>query len=201
MFLSNGMGSGSKSGMTKVKAIGFDMDGVIFDHSELKRDILKTMGYEVSLEETASLIVEKKLGEEKYREMQYLLYDDPKVALRPKLMPRVKEVLERARQQGVPFYLISKRHHSEIPQLLLKKYDLWPNYFNEKNVNFVKKKEDKNDVAVKYGVSHYIDDKIDYLDVVTAVPNRYLFDPFGVFVGQHSYTHIGSWPEFIKKVL
>lgn len=43
------------------------------------------------------------------------------------------------------------------------------------NVHFVRHRADKAPICERLGVTHFIDDRVDVLDFLTTVPNRYLF--------------------------
>lgn len=115
------------------KIIGFDMDGVIIDHTARKIALAKSFGFKLNKKETPPEVMKRLIPEPEYRKLQYFLYDHPETALLPSLMPGIKSVLARVKRSGLPYCLISRRQKSKMSQKLLEKHGLWPKYFNEKN--------------------------------------------------------------------
>jgi len=183
--------------LTNRKIIGFDMDGVIIDHSERKVILAKELGFIIKKTETTPEVMKKLLPEPKYRKLQYFLYDDPQKEFLPLLMFGVKPVLSRLKRDKVPFFVISRRQKHDIAIKLLRKHGLWPRFFNKKNSFFVDKIEDKEIVAKKLGITHYIDDDQRVLTALVSVKNKFLFDSLGVFKNS-GYTRVGSWREISK---
>ena len=178
--------------------VGFDMDGVILNNANSKVKIARTLGFEIKLHHTPSEIIKTILPQVILEKLQNILYDDHKVALRTPLMRGIKKILEELSLGKIPIFLISRRKVPEVAIKILKKHSLWPKYFNEKNSFFVLHPEDKNVRAAKLGITHYIDDELKVINVLSKVPNRFLFDQFNVFKEADHYTKIGSWAEFKK---
>lgn len=177
------------------KIIGFDLDGVIVDHSQLKKDLLQEWGFAVDLKETHTMLIKTVVPKEIYSNLQQLIYDDPIIGLKPVLMPGIIEVLYNLQKKSLPFYLISRRYNPDLAIRLLKIHELWPKYFNETNTNFVATKSDKNIVASRLGVTHFIDDDIICLGELVCVKHRYFFDPLGSYSKSHSYVKLATWQD------
>ena len=180
--------------------LGFDLDGVIIDHTQKKILLAAAYGYQLQPRQTPSEIIEKILSQNHLDEIKYLLYTHPEAALEQPLMAGVKSFLQFLKEKNTPFYLISRRRQGELAIELLKLQNLWPDFFNESNAVFVDKKEDKNIQAKKWGITHYLDDEFPVLDCMTNVPNRYLFDPHGVWSNFPTYPRIRSWSEALVKL-
>src|SRR3989344_1333109 len=188
------------------KIIGFDMDGVIIDHSQRKVDLAKDFGFKIKKTETPSEILKKIITPlSVYRDFQRVLYDGLKTGLFSPLMPGVEPVLAKIKKSKIPYFLISRRKKEEPAIALLTKHGLWPKYFNEQNTFFVLEPEDKEIKAKALGITHYIDDEQKVLDVLRSVPNKILFDPLGVFKNtspfrkvrykNSGYARVKSWKE------
>lgn len=188
----------AKSKVDKKPVIGFDMDGVIVDNADAKIRIAKIHGFELKLHHTPSEIIKTILPQIILEKLQKTLYDSPKFAFSTPLMRGVRGILADFSKKRVPIFLISRRKIPEVAIKILKKHSLWPQYFNKNNSFFVLHPEDKNTRAAQLGITHYIDDEMKVLNVLSSVPNKFLFDQFNVFNKATSYTKIKSWSEFKK---
>ena len=131
-----------------------------------------------------------------WEKFQNMLYDHPKFAFSTPLMRGVRSILADLKKKNIPIFLISRRKIPEVAIKILKKHLLWPRYFSEKNSYFVIHPKDKDKRAAKLGITHYIDDELKIINALASVPNRFLFDQFGVFKKSENYTKIKSWAEF-----
>lgn len=186
---------------TNKAVIGFDMDGVVIDHSQNKLKLAEKFGYKISLKETPSEIMRKIMGNDRYQEIQYFLFGDSEIALTPPLMPHIERTLEYVQKEQIPYFLISRRREPQIAIELLKLRGVWPKYFNDQNSFFVTSIEGKNIKSKELAVTHYIDDEVRVLEKLTDVPNRFLFDCYNSFEENSLYTRLQSWQEFPKKIL
>ena len=187
-----------KYNVDKKLIVGFDMDGVILDNSHSKMRIAKKLGFDIKLHHTPSEIIRTILPQIILEKLQKILYDNHEVALETPLMRGVRSILNELTKKGIPIFLISRRKIPEVAIKILKKHLLWPRYFNKNNSFFVLYPEDKNTRAAKLGITHYIDDELKVINVLSKVSNRFLFDQFDVFEKANYYTKIGSWSEFKK---
>ena len=181
--------------------IGFDLDGVIIDHSKVKILLAKKLGFKVSKKQIPADIMIKLLPDSVYQILKYGLYDDPKTALKAELMSGFKRFLNVLIKKNIPFLAISRRKRNfEIPVQLLKKYNLWgSDLFHSRNVYFVSGPNDKNNLGIKLGVTHFIDDEPQVLEGLTAIKNKYLFDPYKSFK-KSPYVKVTSWKELASKI-
>ena len=176
--------------------IGLDMDGVIIDHTLPKIRLAERYGITIAPEQTPSEIMRTLLPTDAWKELQRTLYGDPVIALESPVMRGARPALRELAKKQVPFSLISRRKDPEVAIALLKKHELWPTFFHEKNTFFVTAPEDKNVRAIELGVTHYLDDELKVLHVLNAVPNKYLFEKYEAFTNV-SYNTIRSWQEFL----
>ncbi|MDE2001498.1 MAG: hypothetical protein KGI60_02945 [Patescibacteria group bacterium] len=176
------------------------MDGVLIDHTAVKREVAAKFGLSLTPAQTPSDIMYRMLPLENWHAVQHMLYDDPEYAFRSPVMAGVVPVLETIARRNIPFVLISRRRQAEGAIRLLSERGLWPRFFNEKNTSFVRKPEDKNARAAEWRVTHYIDDERRVLDALVSVPNRFLFDPYRASSEENKYPHLSGWPEFLHKL-
>lgn len=177
--------------------IGFDLDDVIIDHTKTKLYLAEKLGWELKPEQTPSEVIKKIIPPEPLRKIKKSLYDDPKVAFLSSLMPDVKTTLVKIKELKLPYFLISRRQRPTIAIALLELRGLWPKFFNMRNSFFVKEDKDKNAKAVELGITHYIDNKLEVLEKLADVKNKFLFDKFNISQDTDSYTRIKSWSELI----
>lgn len=179
--------------MSNNNIIGFDLDGVIVDFAERKRALAAQFGITIRPDQTPSDIFQTLIPGETLNEIQNLLYSDAGLASPALLMPGALAVMEKIKNSGKRFYLISRRRSPETATLALKGYGLWPLIFDDKNTFFVRHADDKNEMAKKLGVNFYFDDELGVLKKMSGVKNRFLFDQFGVFGEISDFPLISSW--------
>ncbi len=181
------------------KIIGFDLDGVIIDHTDIKKKLASEFGFNIALDQTHSNIIKKIIPKDELRKIQEMIYC--KQFSQP-LLFGVLGVLKKLRENNIKFFLISRRRVGEARERaveIMKNEGLWPEFFNEENVFFVESPERKNEVAKELGVTHYFDDEEDVLSVMENVPNRFLFDQFDNFSNSY-FRRVRNWEE-IEKIL
>lgn len=173
-----------------IKIIGFDLDGVIIDHTALKLRLAAERGFGLKPEQTPSDIIKCVIPPPILDELKKALYHNPKIAYTSPLMAGAKNNLAKIKGRKIPYFLISRRKDAKVAVNLLKRRGLWPEYFNKNNSFFVLKPEDKNIKALELGITHYIDDEITVLEQLTDIKNKFLFDRFNVFKDAEHYTRI-----------
>lgn len=183
------------------KILGFDMDGVLVDNCPLKVEIANKMGYRIQLTDAPSEIIKDILKPEDMKALQAALYHDLKMSLGAKVMPGIVDLLRQIKSQNILYYLISRRSAPHIAIELLKARGFWPKYFNKSNAFFVGEPEEKNIKAKELGVTHYVDDETKILNILSDVPNKFLFDHLQVFPKALYYTKVSSHAELAKYFL
>lgn len=186
--------------MANQKTIGFDLDGVIVDHSSTRIKLAKKFGFDLKPEQTPSEVIKHIIPKEVNNKIKALMYDDPELSQISPLMLGVVRTLDQVKET-MPYFLISRRRSSGRAIELLQRHELWPKYFNEENAFFVIEPEEKNEMAVKLNVTHYIDDEQGILEKLTDVENKFLFDNFNCFPDTNLYKRVKSWLEFEDSVL
>ncbi len=181
----------------KKQIIGFDLDGVIIDHSFLKCSLSAQFNIILKPEQTASIIFNRVVPPDILKKVSHSIYNDLEISLRASLMPGAAEGLARVKASGLPFFLISRRSDGLLALKLLKKLNLFPEIFNNDNTFFVATDEEKDVEARKLGITHYIDDKISVLDKLASVENKFLFDQFNIFPDAQ-YDRASSWQELLN---
>jgi len=185
----------------KEKIIGFDLDGVIIDHTDLKLKLAAERGYNLKPEQTGSDAFKNFVPKPIREQIQHFLYSDEEALLFSQLMPGAKSVLGRIKHRELPYFLISRRKDIDLATRLLRFHGLWPEYFNGKNAFFVDEPEDKNNKAREIGVTHYVDDELGVLEKLADVEKRFLFDPFDVVKERNFFTLVHSWSELADFIL
>lgn len=178
--------------------IGFDLDGVIVDHTELKMRLAAERGVVLAPEQTPSDIMKNSLPESVNAAIQRDLYHNPEISRLIPLARGVKTFLRELEKRKSPYFLISRRKDADLAVALLRLHGLWPKYFNEANAFFVAKAEDKNSRASELGVTHYIDDQPSVLDKLVCVKNKIIFDKFGVFADVQFRGRARSWRDLAE---
>lgn len=175
--------------------VGFDLDGVIVDHTQNKMRIAARYGVTICPEETHSERMKALFDPDVYREIQEQMYDDTDEALSAPLMEGAFGALASLREHGIPYFLISRRKKPIHALHLLERRGLWGEYFTPENTFFVENMEDKDPVARELGVTHFIDDEERVLRLMPSVPHRVLFDVRNLFAESDNLSRVKSWSE------
>lgn len=72
-------------------------------------------------------------------------------------------------------------------------------------IRFCRKREQKAPICVEFGITHFVDDRLEVLSCLTSVPNRFLFRPFEEEVEANrshlaGVTRVESWAELAAKI-
>ena len=113
--------------------IGFDMDGVILDHSRTKVIAAKKFGFDLKKKDTPTEIIKTILPLDTYEEFKESLYRNFRLLSSATLNPGIHKLLNRFKKKNIRFVLISRQRDPRIVIKLLKIHKLWPEYFNKKN--------------------------------------------------------------------
>src|SRR3989339_838606 len=178
--------------------VGFDLDGVIVDHTQNKMRIALHYGVALTPEETHSEIMRSLFPEEIYHEIQGQLYDDTDDALSAPLMEGAFNGLATLREHEIPYFLISRRKDPQSALHLLERRGLWGEYFTTENAFFVVSPEEKDVLAKMLHVTHYIDDEIRVLGAMPSVENRILYDQRALFTDRKEFLHVKNWVEIAQ---
>jgi hypothetical protein len=179
--------------------LGLDLDGVIIDHTDNKIAIAKKFGFSLSREQTAADAMKSIIPTPVRREIQKLLYDNKEWSLGAPLVPGAIEALREIKENKVPFFLISRRKVPAKAIELLEIHNLWPTFFNQQNTFFVIEPEEKEVRTKEIGISHYVDDETDILDIIKTPSKKFLFDYLGIQKNS-AYPIIRSWQELLEKL-
>lgn len=179
----------------KESIVGFDLDGVIIDHTQNKIKIAARYGITLLLEDTSPARMWKIIPPELNQEMRNQMYDDTDEALSAPLMEGAYSGLAKLREEGVPYFLVSRRKKPLHAIHLLERRELWGKYFTPENTFFVDEPSEKDIVARKLGLTHFIDDEIQVLDVLGSVQHRILFDARNLCSEKKEYQCVENWNE------
>mgnify|MGYP001559401185 CR=1 FL=1 len=95
------------------KVIGFDMDGVIIDHTKNKIRAAKKFGVFIKKEEAPSDIIRKKFSHPLYEQFRNYLYNDLAIKFKPGLIPGVSAVLNKITNRKINPY-VSKQNQAKL---------------------------------------------------------------------------------------
>lgn len=175
--------------------IGFDLDGVIIDHTQNKLLLSSRYGIYLSPIDTHSEHMAEHFTPDMYREIKSQLYDSTDLALTAPLMEGAFSTLAKLREQNIPYYLISLQKNPMHASHLLEERGLWGDYFTPENTFFARNAEEKHSLASQIGVTHFIDDEPNILEIMTSIPTRVLFDARSLFPEENNYNHVKNWSE------
>jgi len=178
--------------------IGFDLDGVIIDHTQNKIRAAARLGYTLLPEDTPSEMIGKILPPHVNLILKEQIYDDTDEALSAPLMKGAYDGLARLHEHGMSYTLISRRKHPLHAIHLLERRGLWDRYFLPENTYFVERMEDKDVIAKKLGLTHFVDDELQVLGLMPSVSMRILFDAHQVASTQPEYAKVSDWVELSR---
>ena len=181
------------------KIVGFDMDGVVLDHTKNKIFLAKKLGINIKIKETPSDIIKGLIPSPVYSKFQINLNDNPKFRYLCSPMPGAKEALDKLIRTNQQYFLISRRKKPIRAVKILKYHGFWPRYFNKTNTFFVLTPKDKDEKSKELGITHYFDDQQTVLNELVGVKNRFLFDSLEVFKNS-PHRRIKSWKKISKLI-
>lgn len=180
--------------------VGFDMDGVIIDHTGNKIALAESFAVRLRPEETHSERLPAKFAHNEYIAFQNELYGNSPFALSAPLMEGARDVLSLLKKNAISFVLISRRRIPEHAIALLQARGLWGDIFSEQNAFFVQSPSEKNIVGIREGVTHFFDDERKVLSAMKDIRERYLMDTFHQFNDETELPRVHDW-EMIRNVL
>jgi hypothetical protein len=133
------------------------------------------------------------LSPETYKEIKGQIYDLSPEALEAPLMEGVFDALARLKERGVAFHLISLQKNPMHALHLIENRGLWGTYFTPENTFFASDKAEKHRVALSLGVTHFVDDEPNVLDIMEHIPKRILFDNRSLFSREKDFLHARNW--------
>ncbi len=175
------------------RVVGFDLDGVIIDHTDNKIALARSFGVALTPNQTHSEILPRHMERSDYLELQNQLYDGTGIALSAPLLRGARETLVMLRERAIPFVLISRRRNPEHAIALLTARGLWGDLFTPQNTFFVESPEAKNVVGVREGVTHFFDDERRVLRAMPDISSRFLVDSFHLFDDEAEFPRMHDW--------
>ena len=176
--------------------IGFDLDGVIIDHSKNKIKKAKELGYVIKAEETSSERLYKLIPQEDYQVIRKFIYRRGTPMAEP--MEGAFQTIK-SLSKNYHIVIISRRDEDLQRNALewLKKHGFL-NYIKRKDVYFVGDEKYKDVAAKRLKVRVYMDDKLSVLELLKSVPNKILFDPYNCFqIKNKKIGKIESWQSLL----
>jgi hypothetical protein len=135
---------------------------------------------------------------ELYKEIKGQLYEHSPEALEAPLMEGAFDGLARLRESGVTYVLVSLQKSPMHALHLIEERGLWGTYFTPENTFFAEHADEKHQIAASLGVTHFVDDEPNILELMVTIPHRILFDPRNLFPEKTEYIHAHSWLEAIE---
>ena len=175
--------------------IGFDLDGVIIDHTQNKMRIAARYGVILAPEETHAEFMGAHFSPELYLTIKSQLYDATDDALLAPLMSGAFSGLAKLREHGIPYYLVSLQKNPMHALQLIERCGLWGEYFTPENTFFAEHANEKHEIASRLGVTHFVDDESRILSVMSSIPSRILFDARELFGEKDEFARVKDWAE------
>ncbi len=177
--------------------VGCDLDGVIIDHTQNKILFAERYGITLTPPKTHSEMMSWYMSPVTYKEIKGQIYEHSPEALEAPLMAGAFDALAHLKERGVNFYLISLQKSPMHALHLIEERGLWGKYFTPENTFFAESREEKNHIARSLGVTHFIDDEPNVLDIMENIPTRILFDTRSLFQNDPEFLHAKNWGEVI----
>jgi hypothetical protein len=187
--------------MTQPLFLGFDLDGVIIDHTANKLMLAQRYGVLLTPEQSHAEHMSTYFTPEVFAEIREALYNEAPPALTAPLVQGAFRGLAVLRGAGVPYALISLRRDPIAAKRLLELRGLWGELFSDENVIFVRSGQEKYAAAQSLGVTHFTDDEPNILDIMSTIPHRILFDIHDQFSNRDDLTRVRNWEELTARVL
>lgn len=177
--------------------IASDLDGTIIDHTDNKIEVARKYGYDLSARDSASQAMEHAITQEDYRNILSEIYG--KLSRHAIYMPGVYAAITQLDKRFGPVRIISRRSDRErgrdYARSWIRQHLIPP--LKEENLFFVDIDEEKDEIAKKFDVNVYIDDREDTLDKMPSVQHRFLFYPDENEDIICKYPIVRTWEEFL----
>lgn len=171
--------------------IGFDLDGVIVDHTENKIKMAKELGFDLTPPQTPHDILKPLVSKDAYNKIQKYIYAEASLSALP-IEHALTTIEELSRTHSL--FIISRRMSAELAWEWLRKKNV-TDFIPEKNIFFVEYniRYAKNAVAKKVGIDLFVDDEAKILRELPAVDTRIHFDQYGTAPSE--FYQIKKWQE------
>lgn len=181
--------------MNEKLRVGIDLDGVIIDHRPHKCRLARERGLELETWQANSNVMKQFVPGDVYEAIQEPLY-----SLLTPAAPPVEGALEFLPRLRADIFIVSARRPETISfaQEWLRKhgvYDLVP----ADRVFFCGSGADKRGYCERLGLSVFLDDRLNFLEMLPPQTRKVLFDQDGVAARIRPSDGIGvagDWPQF-----
>lgn len=178
--------------------VGCDLDGVIIDHTQNKIRFAGRHGITLTPAQTHAEMMSWYVAPQTYKDIKGQIYEHSPEALEAPLMEGAFDALAHLKEREVKFYLISLQKKPMHALHLIEERGLWGTYFTPENTFFASDKKEKHAIAKQLGVTHFIDDEPNVLDIMEDIPTRVLFDTRSLFPREKDFLHAKNWQEVIE---
>jgi len=180
--------------------IGFDLDGVIIDHTQNKILVAAEYGFKIQPWQIASQYLKHIIPPEIYHQLQDKIYG-PLTLSAPIITGALTVLSEMKNMAGL--FLISRRQ-SPLFRTTARKWlkTNLPGIFSAEKIFFVATDADKNAICKKLDIEAFFDDRLSVLGQLTSVAGRYWFNQHEApgQVCPTGITEIKSWSNFLLKM-
>lgn len=195
----NAEGNLSCTDMPAITRIGIDLDGVLIDHREHKRQLAEEYGIALEPWQTNTNVMGQYIPEDVLEMLQLQLYTH----LTPSA-PAIAGALEALPDIKAEVYVISARRPDSVryaQDWLVKHlvYDVVP----AERIYFCGGDEEKRGYCERLGIAVFLDDKIKVLDALPGKTKRVLFDEDEIvkLMRVEERLHVArTWDEFRRMV-
>jgi len=181
--------------MPTLPRIGIDLDGVLIDHRDHKRQLAGEHGFELEPWQANSNVMDRHMPRDVYETLQEALY----TRMTP-LAPPVADALAVLPKIRAEMYIISARRPYSVryAQEWLLKHRIYDSVPAER-IFFCGTGDEKRGYCERLGISIFLDDKVSVLDALPGKTKRVLFDEDDIArqLDVHNRLQIATtWQEF-----
>ena len=181
--------------MSPILRVGIDLDGVIIDHHHHKCLLARERGVALEPWQANSNIMKQFVPGDVYDAIQEPLYS----RLTPEAPP-VEGALENLRRLPAEIYIVSARRPDNVryAQEWLRRHGVY-DFLPADRVFFCGSGAEKRGYCERLGLSVFLDDRLNFLEMLPPETRKVLFDPDGVAAKLRPGGHIGvagDWDRF-----
>lgn len=174
--------------------IGFDLDGVIIDHTENKIKKAGEFGFHLAPFQTPHDVLKPFLPRKVYHEVQTYIYNEASLSAPP--VEKALDIIETLAKTN-SLFIISRRITAEIALAWLQKHNIL-SFIPERNVFFVPYNipYSKDIAAKKVGIGLFVDDETKILRELPSVKTRIHFNQYES-APLSEFNQIKRWQELL----
>ena len=158
------------------RRIGIDLDGVLIDHTANKLLVAERLGYALEPWQVNSNLQRSLMSHEHVTAMQEEVYQGMTLSA-----PPIPGALEHLRELEGELYIVSARRLKVVrfAQQWLMRYGVF-DIIPAERIFFCESKHDKRAICDRLGITAFVDDQLDVLQLLSPRMKRILYDGDGV---------------------